>query len=371
VIGTGAFAIGIGPRVRKSPYFDATVAAGVTHFTIYNHMYMPLSYGDPEGEYWRLLKGVSMWDVAAERQAEIAGRDAAALVRYLTPRNLGRCRTGRARYIPLCDHEGYIINDPVLLPLAADRFWLSTADSDMIYWVKGIAVTGGFEVEVREPDVSPLAVQGPKAVEVIAALFGERVRSMKHFHFEQTDLNGIPLVLCRSGWSRQGGFELFLMDGSRGDELWRTVARAGASYSIEPGAPNPTERVESGLLSFGADHDPYANLFEVGLGGLVDLERTDDYVGKAALARIAERGPDRKRVGLFIDGACLPANEHPWPLSDEATVVGSTRVVTYSLRLERNIGIALVSTQVPADARLRVESPDGWRGAEMTPLPFC
>lgn len=365
------FGIVLGPRVRKSPYFDSTVKAGATHFTIYNHMYMPVSYGDPEGEYWRLLRGVSMWDVAAERQVEISGPDAAALARYLTPRNLCGNRVGRARYVPLCDYDGNLINDPVLLPLADDRFWLSIADSDMIYWVKGIAVTGGFNVDVREPDVSPLAVQGPKAMDVAADLFGEHVRRMKHFQFERADLDGIPLVLCRSGWSRQGGFELFLMDHARGGELWARVARAGEPYGIGPGTPNFIERVESGLLSFAADNEADSSPFEVGLGGLVDLNRDDDYIGKAALSRIATEGPKRRRVGLFIDGARLPGNEHPWPLSDGSVAVGSTRVATYSLRLERNIAIALITAQVSDDAPLRVETPDGWRRAQITALPFC
>jgi len=365
------YGIILGPRVRKSPYFDCTVAAGATHFTVYNHMYMPVSYGDPEGEYWRLLRGVSMWDVAAERQVEISGADAEALVRYLTPRNLGACPVGRARYVPLCDHEGSLINDPVLLRLAADRFWLSIADSDMIYWVKGISVAGGFSASIREPDVSPLAVQGPKARDVVADLFGDNVRRMRHFQFEQTSLEGIPLVLSRSGWSRQGGFELFLMDGNRGGDLWKRVAEAGKPHAIGPGTPNFIERVESGLLSFAADNEPDSSPYEVGLGGLVDLEREDDFVGRAALTRIAREGAARRRVGLFIEGGRLGGNEQPWPLSDGSNIVGSVRVATHSLRLQRNIGIALVAAEVADETPLRVDTPVGWRDARVTSLPFC
>jgi glycine cleavage system aminomethyltransferase T len=365
------FGILPGSRIRKSPYFDATVEAGVTHFTVYNHMYMPVSYGDPEGEYWRLLRGVSMWDVAAERQVEITGPDAPALVRYLTPRNLTGCRVGRAKYIPLCDHEGRLINDPVLLRLSEHRFWLSIADSDMIYWVKAVAAAGGFDVEVGEPDVSPLAVQGPKAVDVVADLFGDEVRRMRHFQFHVTSLDDIPLVVCRSGWSRQGGFELFLMDGARGADLWNAVARVGAPYGIGPGTPNFVERVESGLLSFGADNEPDSSPFEVGLGDMIDLDREDEFVGKAALSRIAREGVKRRRVGLFIDGERLPGNEHPWPVSEGSATVGTARAAVYSLRLDRNIAIALISTRVKDDARLQVETPRGWRSARITSLPFC
>ncbi|MDZ7840203.1 MAG: glycine cleavage T C-terminal barrel domain-containing protein [Gammaproteobacteria bacterium] len=365
------FAITLGSRIRKSPYFDATVKAGVTHFTVYNHMYMPVSYGDTEGEYWRLIRGVSMWDVAAERQVEIAGPDAEALVRYLTPRNLSRCRVGRARYVPMCDHDGTLINDPVLLRLSEERFWLSIADSDMIYWVKATAAEGGFDVGVGEPDVSPLALQGPKALDVAVDLFGDQVRRMRHFHFHETSLEGIPLVLCRSGWSRQGGFEFFLRDGRYGNELWDAVARAGAPYDIRAGAPNFIERVESGLLSFAADNEPDSSPFELGLGDLVDVNREDDFIGKPALARIAAKGAKRRRVGLFIEGEKLPGNEHPWPVSNNSVGIGSARAAVYSLRLERNIAIALVCADTPDDAPLRVQTPYGPRDARIAALPFA
>lgn len=364
------FSIALGSRIRKSPYFDATVKAGVTHFTVYNHMYMPVSYGDPDGEYWRLIRGVSMWDVAAERQVEITGADAEALVRYLTPRNLSTCRVGRARYIPMCDHDGTLINDPVLLRLSKERFWLSIADSDMIYWVKATAAEGGFDVDVGEPDVSPLALQGPRALDVAADMFGDQVRHMRHFHFQEMSLEGIPLVLCRSGWSRQGGFEIFLRDGRYGNELWEAVARAGAPYGIQAGAPNFVERVESGLLSFAADSEPDSSPFELGLAELVDVDRDDDFIGKPALARIAMEGARRRRVGLFIDGNKLPGNEHPWPVSNDSIGVGSARAAVYSLRLARNIAIALISADTPDDAMLRVDTPDGPREARIATLPF-
>ena len=365
------FEIALGTRIRKTPFFHATVAAGVARFSVYNHMLMPASYGDPVGEYWRLVEDVSLWDVACERQVEIAGADAQRLTRYLTPRDISRCRVGQGMYVPLCDHGGRLINDPVLLKLAEDRFWLSIADSDVLLWARAVAAEKGFDVSVTEPDVSPLAVQGPKAVEVVADLFGAWVRDLKYFWFRETELEGIPLVVARSGWSKQGGFELYLRDAARGTELWDRVYAAGRAYGIGPGTPNPTERVESGLLSFGGDHDPDANPFEVRMGHLVDLDRDDDFIGRAALARIAREGPRRRQVGLFIEGDPLPANEERWSITRDARPVGMATAITYSLRLERNIALALLDNAVCDDAEVTVETPIGARGASVTGLPFC
>jgi len=297
------FTIGIGPNIRKSPYYDATVRDGVQSFSVYNHMYIPAHFGNPETEYDRLLNGVAMWDVAAQRQVQLKGPDAGRLVKYLTPRDLTKTKIGQGRYVPLCDHDGWLINDPVLLKLAEDRYWLSVADSDIHLWAAAIGREKGWDVEVSEPDVSPLAIQGPKAVEVVAALFGDRVRAFRYFGFEETSLDGIPLVLARSGWSKQGGFELYLMDHSRGSELWDKVKQAGSAFDIGPGAPNDTERLESGLISYGADmrwQTHRATPFEMGMSALVDLEAGHDFVGRSALAELAKHcltsalmGPNR------------------------------------------------------------------------------
>ncbi|MEM9912831.1 MAG: glycine cleavage system protein T, partial [Pseudomonadota bacterium] len=230
------YSIGIGPNLRKSAYFDATVRDGVRSFSVYNHMLIPGHFGDPDAEYDRLLNGVVMWDVAAQRQVELRGPDAGRLVQYLTPRNLSKTRVGQGRYVPLCDYDGWVINDPVLLKLADDLYWLSVADSDIHLWAAAIGQEKGWDVAVSEPDVSPLAIQGPKSEDVAAKLFGEHIRNFKYFGFAETDLNGIPLVLARSGWSKQGGFELYLRDSARGAELWDLVKDAGQDFDIGPGA---------------------------------------------------------------------------------------------------------------------------------------
>ena len=365
------FQIALGPRERKSPFFDSTVADGVTHFTIYNHMFMPVSYGDPDAEYRRLLEKVAMWDVAVERQVQISGADAERLVRYLTPRDLKDCPVGRGMYVPLCDHDGRLINDPVILRLAEDKFWLSIANSDVLLWVRAVAAEGNFDVSVIEPDVSPLAIQGPNAEAVAVDLLGEWVRELKYFHFRETMLDNIPLIAGRSGWSKQGGFEFYLRDGSKGAELWDRVKEIGAPYEIGPGAPNRIERLESGLLSYGVDTLPDSDPFEVGLNKMISLDRTDKFIGKTALRRKAEQGSSRKLVGIVINGEPLVPNEHPWPTNVDGKPVGSVRAACYSPRRRENIGIALLSVLYSGlGIKLQIESDSGLKFGEIVPLPL-
>ena len=337
-----AFNIAIGPRERKSPFYDCTVEDGVTHFTVYNHMYMPVSYGDPEAEYRRLIQGVSMWDVGAERQVEITGSDAERLIRYLTPRDLKDLPIGKGYYVPICDHQGNLINDPVLLRLEDQRFWLSIADTDVLLWVRGVAFEGGFDVEAFEPDVSPLAVQGPQSHDVMISLFGEWISELKRFSFRETELDGIPVVLQRSGWSKQGGYEIYLRDSERGTELWHKVKAAGQPFCIGPGAPNYIERLESSLLSIGADTLWDSDPFEAGLDKILNLDRDDDFIGKAALRTLAKSGSRRKLVAVIFDGDPIEPNEHPWPIFIDGNLVGSVRSAGYSPRQKSNIGFALV-----------------------------
>ena len=337
--------IAIGARVRKSPYFNKTIEDGVTSFSVYNHMYMPTGYGDPVAEYDRLINGVAMWDVAVERQVSLKGPDAEKLARYLTTRDLGALNIGQGRYVPLCDHRGTLINDPVLLPIAEDEFWLSIADSDVLLFSRAIAAERGLNVSIHEPDVSPLAIQGPKAVEVVSDLFGDWVRDLKYFGHREARLNGIPLHVARSGWSKQGGYELYLMDGQRGGELWDIVKEAGQSYDIGPGTPNYIERLESGLVSYGADTDDFTNPYEVGLGKFVSLDREDDFIGKEALKKIKEDGIKRQFVGYKIEGEPLAAgNQHKWPVKDGETFIGFVSASAWSPRVNSNIGVGLVET---------------------------
>lgn len=369
---TPEFTIGIGANIRKSAYYDATVRAGVRCFSVYNHMFIPAHFGNPEAEYQRLIDGVVMWDVAAQRQVEIAGTDAATLIQYLTPRNLAGTKVGQGRYVPICDHDGMMINDPVLLKLEENRFWLSVADSDIHLWASAIGRERGLNVKVTEPDVSPLAVQGPKAVEVIAALFGDWVRDLRYFGFRETELDGIPLVLAKSGWSKQGGYELYLTDSRRGTELWDKVAAAGAAFGIIPGAPNDIERVESGLVSYGSDMRLQvipATPFEMGLGGLVDLAGGHDFVGRAALAALAATPPARQRCGFWVAGH--PASPgHQVEVMQGDTKVGMLSELVYSPRLQRSIGVGLIRSDLLAATDLHAALPEGAVAVQPTALPF-
>jgi glycine cleavage system aminomethyltransferase T len=370
-----AYQIGIGPNVRKSVYFDATVADGVKSFSIYNHMLIPAHFGDPLAEYTSLMTGVTMWDVAAQRQVEIAGADAAQLIQYLTTRDMRKTRVGQGRYVPICNHDGMLINDPVLLMLAPNRYWLSIADSDIELWARAIAAERGLDVRVFEPDVSPLAIQGPLAERLVVDLFGDWVKGLKYFGFQQTDLQGIPLVLARSGWSKQGGFELYLQDGSRGDELWQRVKTSGAVYGIRPGAPNDIERLESGLVSYGADgrlQTNPCNPFEISLGKLVDLEKPFDFVGKAALLKIKAEGAKRRRVGFVIAGEPLFGCQHSVQVHrKDGRAVGVLSEFTYSPRFSKNIGLGMISTEIENDLQGLVVQIDGvTRKITVEDLPF-
>lgn len=362
-----AFTLHVGPNIRRSPYYEATVADGVASFSVYNHMLIPGSFGDPQAEYARLIDGVVMWDVAAQRQVEIAGPDAERLIRRLTPRDLTGLAAGRGRYVPICDDEGLLINDPVLLKLADDRFWLSVADSDVELWARGQALALGLDVRVFEAEAAPLAIQGPKAFDVAADLLGAWVRDLKRFEFRPADVEGIELLVMRAGWSKQGGVELYLLDPARGGALWDAVRAAGAPYGIIPGAPNDWERIEGGLLSYGADArrpEQAADPFELGLGALVDLERADDFVGKAALIARKAAGLSRRRVGFLIDG---PADDDagPHPLIDAAGApAGTLWEHCASPRFGRTIGVGLAATAALAHpGGLRVAFPDGPRAA--------
>ena len=360
------------PRVRRSPFYASTIAEGVVSFTTYNHMLMPTGYGDREAEYWRLINGVSMWDVAVERQVELRGPDAARLAQALCPRKIADMPDWMGWYVPVCDHRGVILNDPILLKLAEDRFWLSIADSDVLFWAKAIAGERGLDVEVSEPDVSPLAVQGPKAEDVIASLFGERVRATKYFQFTEETLDGIPLMLARSGWSKQGGFEIYLMDGARGADLWNLVKEAGQPFGIGPGTPNPSERIESGLLSWGGDTDEQTNPYEVRMGRFVDLDSPDDTVGIQALRLIKAEGPKRHQLGVRItlDGQ-LGYYDRKGLIRRDGETVGHLTATTFSPRLEQNIGLALISRSVSAGETVELDLPDGQIATgETCKLPF-
>lgn len=365
------FGITPSARLRPSPFYEATLAEGVTAFTTYNNMLMPTSFGHPEEEYWRLLNGVSQWDVAVERQVELRGPDAARLAQILSPRDLSRCNVGQGKYVPLCNHAGILINDPILLKLDDDRYWFSIADSDIWFWARAIAAERGLDVEVTEPDVSPLAVQGPKAEDVVASLCGNWVRGLKYFWFRETTLDGIPVVVARSGWSKQGGFELYLMDGTQGTRLWNIVREAGRPWDIGPGNPSFCERVESGLLSYGGDTDGTTNPFEVRLEKYLDLGVADEVIGIQALRRIRAAGPLRHQLGLVLEGTEPTTLGFHWhAILRDGRKVGDLTNCVWSYRLKKNIGFALISRVCKPGEPVEVVKEGRTLAGTLTELPF-
>eukprot|EP00937_MAST-01D_sp_MAST-1D-sp2_P003794 g3794.t1 len=386
------------PRLRKSPFFAKTLEYGVADFTSYNRMLMPLGFGDAAREYNALTTGVACWDVAAERQVELVGSGAMELAQLLTCRDISAVKDNTCAYAVMCDDDGVVINDPLLLKLADDHVWLSIADSDVLLWAKGIAIGKGIDVSLREPDVSPLALQGPKSTELVRRLFGtEVVDSLAYFHFrrgKQTRLDGrIPITLARSGWSPERGYELYLEDGKYGDELWDMVFEVGQDLGIVPGAPNQQRRVEAGMLSWGGDTLPNTNALELGLPRkFCDPYMRPDFIGKQALQRIAHRegGPARKFLGVCFEN---PGTDHfsgsAWrgqhlsifrgaggeeaASEGGALLVGTLTAQAYSPRFGRNLGLGFLITDgsSPPGTQVHVRNESGAViTGEVMKLPF-
>lgn len=365
--------LAVGPRVRKSPFFDATMRHGASVFSIYNHMYLPMAYLDgPEQGYWNVVNGVQLWDVGCERQVEIAGPDAMRFAQWLTPRNLGRCEVGQAVYAPMTAEDGGMVNDPVALRVEENRFWFSLADSDALLWALGLARNSGMEVDITEPDVSPLQVQGPKSNHLMRDLFGGWVDDLPFYRFREAELQGIPLVVARMGYSRERCFEIFLRDGSRGEELWRLLWAAGEAHGITAGAPSQALRMEGGLLSYLSDMGLRDNPFEIGFGWAVDLDQPDDFIGKEALRRIAEEGVSRRLAGAEINGEPLRVlNEEPWPVSCNGQPAGELRSCAYSPRLEKNIAYVMLDIDFTAPTTgFEVETSNGTRSGTVVEMPW-
>ena len=363
---------GFGTQIRKSPYFDATVRWGAKGFSVYNHMYIPRDFGDPEQNFWNLVNDAILCDVAVERQVEITGPDAAKFTQMLTPRDLSKMAVGQCKYILITNADGGILNDPILLRLAENHFWISLADSDILLWAQGVAVNSGLDVTIREPDVSPLQLQGPKSGLIMKELFGEDIMDLKYYWLREVDLDGIPLIVSRTGWSSELGYELYLRDGSRGDELWEKIMVAGMDHGLKPGHTSSIRRIEGGMLSYHADADINTNPYELGFDRLVNLDMEADFIGKAALKRIKEEGISRKQVGLIIDGEPLKGpNTTFWGINKDGETIGKVTSAVYSPRLEQNIALAMVDIEhLELGAGVEVISGSGPKAARMVEFPF-
>ncbi len=347
-------------RLRRTPFADGVEAAGAKAYTVYNHMLLPTVFRSVEEDYRHLKDAVQVWDVSVERQVELRGPDAARLMQMLTPRDLRGMLPGQCFYVPIVDETGGMLNDPVAVKLAEDRWWISIADSDLLFWVKGIAYGYRLDVLVDEPDISPLAVQGPKAEDLMAAVFGDAVRDVKFFRFGMFEFMGRDMVVARSGYSKQGGFEVYLDGTDLGMPLWNALMEAGKDMDVYAGCPNLIERIEGGLLSYGNDMTRENTPHECGLGRFCNTQTAIGCVGRDALLRVAQEGPVRQIRAIEIDADTLPGCDRLWPLMAGDKIIGRVSSAAMSPDFKTGVAIGMVRmTHWDEGTRLQVDTPAG------------
>ena len=363
---------GFGTQIRKSPYFDSTVKWGATGFSVYNHMYIPRDFGSPEQNFWNLIENAILCDVAVERQVEITGPDAYKFIQLLTPRDLTKLSIGQCKYVLIVNNEGGILNDPILLRLGENHFWLSLADSDILLWAQGVALNSGLNVKIIEPDVSPLQLQGPTSGEIMIKLFGDSIKDLKYYWLREYTLDGIPLIVSRTGWSSELGYEIYLRDGSKGNELYEKIMVAGKDHGLQPGHTSSIRRIEGGMLSYHADADINTNPYELGLDRLVNLDSKVDFIGKEALKKIQQEGIKRIQVGLELE--CEPLkgpNTTFWSIQKEDEVIGKITSAIYSPRLKKNIALAMIKiNQSKIGNKLKIKTNENEINCTVVEKPF-
>ncbi len=361
-----------GTQIRKSPFFDATIRWGAKGFSTYNHMYIPRDFGDPEENFWNLINDAILCDVAVERQVQIKGPDAGKFVQMMTPRDLSKMSVGQCKYVILTNQYGGILNDPVLLKISDDCYWYSLADSDVLFWAQGLAANTKFDVDICEPDVSPLQLQGPKSREIMINLFGENISDLKYYWFKPFKLNGIDLIVSRTGWSSELGYEIFLLNSKDGDNLYQTIMESGQHLGLKPGHTSTIRRIEGAMLSYHADMDINTNPFELGLEKFIDIDKDFDFIGKEALLEIKKEGIKRKLVGVEIDGEPISGpNTTFWKIEDNNIAVGKVTSAVYSPRLEKNIALAMIEkTQTVIGTELKIISENNIMNARIVEKPF-
>jgi len=365
--------IGIGTRIRKSPYYESDLKYGVTGFTVYNKMYLPTGFSGPEKEYESLINDVTFGDFAAERQVEINGPDAHKFVSYVQPRNLEKCTIGSCKYILLTDTNGGIVNDACLLRLEENKFWISPGDGDVILWLQGIAINSGMDVSIHEPDVSPLQISGPKSGKLIQKLFNGEHDDLGYYKAKQTSLNNIPMVIARTGWSGELSYELYLQDRKLGNKLFELVHDAAKEFNGRVIAPNTIRTIEGGLLSYGSDFGRTHNPFTIGFGRLVDLDQDADFIGKEALKAIKEKGLTEKLVGIELEGDPIrQAPENFWPIrNSDNKKIGRVSRAFFSPRLQKNIGLGIVDIDYADElTKFFVSTPHGDLESVVVSMPW-
>ena len=363
---------GFGTQIRKSPFFDATVRWGAKDFSVYNHMYIPRDFGDPEQNFWNLINEAILCDVAVERQVQVKGPDASKFVQMMTPRDLSNMKVGQCKYVILTNQFGGILNDPVMLRVEEDCYWFSLADSDILFWAQGLNVNLKYDVEISEPDVSPIQLQGPKSKDIMVKIFGNEILELKYYWFKKFKLGNINLLISRTGWSSEFGYEMFLLKTSDGDELYETLMQEGEELGLHPGHTSTIRRIEGGMLSYHSDMDINTNPLELGLDKFIDLEGSFDFVGKDALTKIKKLGIQRKQVGLIIECEKLKGpNTKKWDIFKNQQHIGQVTSAVYSPRLEQNIALAIVDIKYSdINTSLKIKIDDKLVDAKITAKPF-
>ena len=362
-----------GARNRRTPYYEATQRYSPWGFTVYNHMYFPIRFDTFEAEFAALLNDVTIWDVSVERCLEISGPDGFRFAQLLTPRDLSRCAVGQAKYVLICDSDGGIINDPVLTRMDETTFWFALASSDALLFARGLSnAFPDLDVTIREADVAPLQVQGPKSRALMRDLVGDSILDLKYYWWRRAEIRGIPVVITRTGWTSEVGYEIYLLDTARGAELWETLMEVGRPYGVKPTGPSDIRRIEGGIFNWGADITYENNPYEMGLGRLVDDLPEDASISIAALKRIASAGVERQINGVEIDGDPFPAlNNVKWPALDGDAVIGKVTSAIYSPRLQKNVGYCwLPKGKSAMGSTVAVDTEWGRRMGTVVEIPF-
>ncbi len=372
----GEFDMGLvqrGARNRRTPYYEAEQRYSPVGYTVYNHMYFPIRFDSFENEFNALLNDVTVWDVAVERCLEISGPDGFEFAQLMTPRDLSKCAVGQAKYVLVVDSDGGIINDPVLTRMDENTFWFALASSDTLLWARGLKnAHPDLDVTIREADVAPMQIQGPKSKDLMRALVGDQVLDIKYYYFKEFEIQGIPVVVTRTGWTSEVGFEIYLTDTSKGTELYEAVMKAGEPFNVKPTGPSDIRRIEGAIFNWGADMTYENNPYELGLDRLVDDLPEDASISIAALKAIKAAGVDRRINGVELDGEPFPAlNNTKWAVNSGGSTVGKVTSAIYSPRLEKNIGYAWLPTELSTmGTTVEVETEWGTRTATVVEMPF-
>ena len=363
-----------GARNRRTPYYEATQRYGPKGFTVYNHMYFPIRFDTFENEFEALLNDVTLWDVAVERCLEISGPDGFRFAQLMTPRDLSKCAVGQAKYVLVVDSDGGIINDPVLTRMDENTFWFALASSDTLLWARGLKnAYPELDVTIREADVAPLQVQGPKSKDLMVDLLGESILELKYYWWTNAEIAGVPVVVTRTGWTSEVGYEVYLTDTTRGTEVFEALMKAGERYNIKPTGPSDIRRIEGAIFNWGADMTYENNPIEMGFDRLIAWDLADDAcLSIAALKRIREAGPTRRINGVELDGEPFPGlNNVKWDASIDGAHVGKVTSAIYSPRLRKNIGYCWLPADKSTEGqKVTVETEWGTRTATVVAMPF-